>query len=330
MNNPVKRLLRSLLKSILHLLTGKCELERLTIHFPEARLKMVKDVRSSLRNSKTLVQVKRSVVENYEDFSPKVISGLIREIKKFENSGLRFSIGTLRKSNLAIAHLKHLSETPFSSEYDKYLEELWKNLKPNQMREGTLRHSQSWSEVGFQGFDPATDFRGGGLLSLQNLRFFAETSPNEAVRILNHHCKDITRGGFPFAITGINITSFLLTLAIQRKLDDLFLFVTETDEGHRSRNPRRLRNFAPSDESTPLLSSENSEEEDLNDEQVKTIALERFNQVYCVIFVHFARRWHEAAPRDVMGFPFVFNTFKKEIEQILSTPDGILALASIQ
>ena len=47
------------------------------------------------------------------------------------------------------------------------LDQLWKNLKPNEKL--ISRISDQWISIGFQGNDPATDFRGAGLLGLINL-----------------------------------------------------------------------------------------------------------------------------------------------------------------
>ena len=37
--------------------------------------------------------------------------------------------------------------------------------------------SAKWTQIGFQGQNPRTDFRGGGYLSLQCLVYFAKTQP---------------------------------------------------------------------------------------------------------------------------------------------------------
>jgi hypothetical protein len=42
---------------------------------------------------------------------------------------------------------------------------LWKNFKGNE--ELKERKSSQWIEIGFQGKDPATDFRGAGTLGLE-------------------------------------------------------------------------------------------------------------------------------------------------------------------
>jgi len=45
--------------------------------------------------------------------------------------------------------------------------QLWSSLQPDVAL--TERHSPQWTLIGFQGSDPATDFRGMGLLGLLNL-----------------------------------------------------------------------------------------------------------------------------------------------------------------
>lgn len=46
--------------------------------------------------------------------------------------------------------------------------QLWKFLKPDTPL--ASRISKQWCEIGFQGDDPKTDFRGMGLLGLYNLQ----------------------------------------------------------------------------------------------------------------------------------------------------------------
>jgi len=47
------------------------------------------------------------------------------------------------------------------------LVQLWSSLQPDVML--TERISAQWTDIGFQGNDPATDFRGMGILGLLNL-----------------------------------------------------------------------------------------------------------------------------------------------------------------
>ncbi|KAI8587220.1 ELMO/CED-12 family-domain-containing protein [Geranomyces variabilis] len=94
---------------------------------------------------------------------------------------------------------------------------LWDLALPTQPR--PPRESELWIKLGFQGRDPATDFRGMGLLGLDNLVFFAQRHPRSMKRMLeiSHHPK----AWFSLAIVGINMTSFALHQLRKRRLYSL-------------------------------------------------------------------------------------------------------------
>ena len=48
-----------------------------------------------------------------------------------------------------------------------------------------------WTLIGFQGLDPITDFRGGGLLSLVQLIYFAEAN-HENIKTINERANHPT------------------------------------------------------------------------------------------------------------------------------------------
>jgi hypothetical protein len=77
-----------------------------------------------------------------------------------------------------------------------------------------------WQLVGFQSPNPATDFRGGGILSLENLVYFVSHKPVPALSMM-HRRKDRTIGttldgvdsaNYPWAAVGINITRMVAEL----------------------------------------------------------------------------------------------------------------------
>jgi hypothetical protein len=77
-----------------------------------------------------------------------------------------------------------------------------------------------WQLVGFQSPNPATDFRGGGLLSLENILYFVTHMPVQALSMM-HKRKDRTIGNtlegvdssnYPWAAVGINITRMIAEL----------------------------------------------------------------------------------------------------------------------
>ena len=54
-----------------------------------------------------------------------------------------------------------------NDEHEKKLMTLWSTLKPKE--ELGERKTKKWIDIGFQGDDPATDFRGSGILGLDQL-----------------------------------------------------------------------------------------------------------------------------------------------------------------
>ena len=70
------------------------------------------------------------------------------------------------------------------------------------------RVCDQWKEMGFQGQDPATDFRGMGLLGLYNLLYIAENHPVIFRRIVKEQSSR-DDNDYPVAVTGISITQLL-------------------------------------------------------------------------------------------------------------------------
>ncbi|CDW82828.1 engulfment and cell motility elm family protein [Stylonychia lemnae] len=72
--------------------------------------------------------------------------------------------------------------------------------------------SDEWTKIGFQGKNPRTDFRGGGILGLQSLRYFTQNYNEIYQEMIN----DKTETFFT-AITGINIAHSILTYLYMNK-----------------------------------------------------------------------------------------------------------------
>ncbi|WOK94379.1 hypothetical protein Cni_G03081 [Canna indica] len=96
------------------------------------------------------------------------------------------------------------------SSHQNALKQLWQSAYPD--REAPPLKSESWKEMGWQGCDPSTDFRGGGFVSLENLIFFAKNYPNSFEILL--HKKQGTRAEweYPFAVAGVNISFMLIKM----------------------------------------------------------------------------------------------------------------------
>ena len=66
--------------------------------------------------------------------------------------------------------IEDLKKTAYNAEdttHEVKLLELWKLLMPGRQLDAQV--SNSWKDLGFQGEDPKTDFRGMGILGLENL-----------------------------------------------------------------------------------------------------------------------------------------------------------------
>ncbi|KAK9684165.1 hypothetical protein RND81_10G190900 [Saponaria officinalis] len=92
-------------------------------------------------------------------------------------------------------------------EHQDALKRLWRLAFPN--RELPPLKSELWKEMGWQGTDPSTDFRGGGYISLENLIYFAEKYPESFQSLLHKVDGQRAEWEYPFAVAGINI-SFML------------------------------------------------------------------------------------------------------------------------
>ena len=85
----------------------------------------------------------------------------------------------------------------------------------------SARRSSDWEQLGFQGENPATDFRAMGLLGLSNLIAFADVCGLDAGRLLQES-RDGGLRWFSYAITGINLTADLVKLTRERALDEYY------------------------------------------------------------------------------------------------------------
>lgn len=95
-------------------------------------------------------------------------------------------------------------------EHQEALRSLWESSFPEEKLHGLI--SEQWKEMGWQGKDPSTDFRGGGFISLENLLFFARTYPKSFQDLMQKREGDRALWEYPFAVAGVNITFMLVQL----------------------------------------------------------------------------------------------------------------------
>ncbi|KAG0198307.1 hypothetical protein BGX28_008260 [Mortierella sp. GBA30] len=118
-------------------------------------------------------------------------------------------------------HTKYDSTNPT---HERKLLLLWDLLCPHEKLSG--RYTKQWTEIGFQGKDPATDFRGMGMLGLDDLVYYAKYYPLSSKHALE--CSHHEVSWYSFAIVGINITAFAVQTLRTRQLQ-YYLFLNGTD-----------------------------------------------------------------------------------------------------
>lgn len=217
---------RPFIKWFLHRFTRLCELQRICYGAPAGAARAHK-VEMSLRLSrrdaiKDALKILDECVEHcsdeeFRDFIDRAVGTVMRakKIKPKLHPDFARLFGRCLEQIWGYRRLFFTVEAMRTTQYDsdnldheKKLLQLWRLLMPNDRLE--TRITKQWQEIGFQGDDPKTDFRGMGILGLENLLFFAEEYNSAARHVLlhSHH----PNHGYTFAIVGINLTSMAYNL----------------------------------------------------------------------------------------------------------------------
>jgi len=178
-----------------------------------------------------------------------------------------------------------------NSEHEEKLLLLWKLSFPNE--ELLERKTKQWGQLGFQGKDPATDFRAGGVFALENLLYLAETYPvlfQLLLRGENHKEK------FPLAISGFNLTMMLFEMIGWGMKTTL----PETTQAKKAKHTLIRILFA----------------NDVTDTQI------RFNELYCVVFDLFDQEWL-ALQANTLDFNQVKAGTKKKFENLAANSSSL-------
>ncbi|XP_025925128.1 ELMO domain-containing protein 1 isoform X4 [Apteryx rowi] len=212
------------LKFVVRKLTGRCELQRICYNTKPGAARTMK-IEASLKGSKS--KRLQTSVSVHPDAIEKTIDDIM-ELKRIDpdiNPQLGVSLQAcllqiVGYRNL-VAEVEKLRREPYDSEnpqHEEMLLKLWKCLKPNSPLKARI--SKQWCEIGFQGDDPKTDFRGMGLLGLYNLVYFAEWDTGIAQQVLSDSLQP--KYSYSFAIVGINITDLAYNLLVSGALKTHF------------------------------------------------------------------------------------------------------------
>eukprot|EP00794_Sanderia_malayensis_P014376 gene14373-15874_t len=222
--------IRNIIKLILRQLTGKCELQRICDQkstdartmrlvenclylskFPELRRILVADdmkIKTAFEN----ILITKRILSSENPVFTEMMPVLLAKILSY---------------NKLAANVEKIRSIPYDEkdeEHEILLLKLWNSLKPDDCLNG--RYTLQWGEIGFQGKNPATDFRGMGILSLRNLIFFIDKQPDEVKRMFSLSLHP--RFGYPFSVAGINLTGVAFDLLRSGKLKSYFYATDET------------------------------------------------------------------------------------------------------
>ncbi|XP_078719077.1 ELMO domain-containing protein 1-like isoform X1 [Lampetra fluviatilis] len=285
--------LRGWIKWVFRQLSGRCELQRICYRHKTGATRALA-IEYSLTASKNVVLC--SAVKVSEPEVEKTAEEIMH-VKKINPSTNPTFAPVLQACLLQISgyhaltkEVEEIRKERYDSEnktHEEALLKLWALLMP----EVTLkaRITKQWGDIGFQGDDPSTDFRGMGMLGLLNLLYFAEEHTTAARQVLSHshHPKygeaRERQLRFSYAIVGINITELAYTLLFAGAMKSHFY------------------NIIPA---APRLV--------------------HFHQAFCYLFHEFDAFWLKEEPRDIMEFNRVRELFRQQVQDQLSSDEAVL------
>ncbi|KAG0260240.1 hypothetical protein DFQ27_003639 [Actinomortierella ambigua] len=160
------------------------------------------------------------------DGDPSTIARNVAKKKKFPGGEslqspaarrLEYAMGRIAASHRLAREINARIHTKYDSTnptHERKLITLWNLMKPRE--ELTGRYTKQWTEIGFQGKDPSTDFRGMGMLGLDDLVYYAKHYPESSHYALE--CSYDEHSWYSYAIVGINITAFAVQTLRTRQL----------------------------------------------------------------------------------------------------------------
>lgn len=175
-------------------------------------------VKITLEDMKALLDFTCSQIMKIKQIKPE----LHRQFVHSMTICLRQILG-YKQLQIDVENLRSESFNDGNLHHETQLLELWTLLQPD--RPLLKRVTKQWQEIGFQGEDPKTDFRGMGILGLHNLIYFAREFGTAAKHILSH--SHHPKFGYSFAIVGINLTQMAYKLLQDNALKSHMYNITE-------------------------------------------------------------------------------------------------------
>eukprot|EP00736_Rhodelphis_marinus_P013154 Rmarinus@m.24274 len=283
--------------------------------------RMVHSFRQSLFDSSQLADVRHLLLTPGSDFDETAACARIAEVKNMRGpkmdivlANMRACLRDLHGVTLLVDHLSELAGSPI--DYDEHfpmLDEVWSTVRPGVPRGGDGRVTRDWIDIGFQGEDPATDFRATGTLGLLVLCEFARAHPDAARRFVERGLERPLQA-LPLALTVINFTADVLQLVRERHLDVDLAVLASTASG-------------PVPDTEAAADALDLFEKSLHPEAFVTLRdmkVDRFYALVVKVLLRFERRWEEENPPTIMAFEQLKIQFLEEVQNSLQRAGKIL------
>lgn len=272
---------------------------------PEMTIHFVQAVRRMPDNRKLSTKLSNLHVFDTREAEEDLFVALDKPISAQTRANFTKCLESLLSLHLAAHHLQRYRDTAFSYEnpiHVNLLDRLWVVAFPQTINIFEDYTDRNWGDLGFQkGNDPASDFRGLGLLGLQQLVYFFENRFSSASAILAVAHKEPAY--FPFAATSLSIGTLVLTLLKEGRLHRRLLTALDA-----------LELFVRDDE-----------------DEIHEHLVAEVHNIYCDVFERFATLWTSSNARNVMDFPRVFGSLQVELRRTYpSTTHEIKATPAYQ
>ncbi|XP_056319457.1 ELMO domain-containing protein 2 isoform X1 [Danio aesculapii] len=306
--------LRFWLKWFLRLVTGRCELQRICARCKAGALR-TSQIEYSLKSSKSKVlQTALSLKQNELDDR---LAQIIQEKRIKEQKDPTFKVN-LRQCLLQIngynelfQEVEELRKEVFDSENEQHenmLLKLWDLLMPSVKLESRI--TKQWGNIGFQGDDPKTDFRGMGMLGLTNLLFFSEKHTDAARQVLSH-ANHPTLGSVLIQKHHISTINLLF-----------LLFITQVCV---CRYSYAIVGINLTEMAYSLMKSDALKLHFYNSVSGKA-EMQHFHQFYCYLAYEFDKFWLQEEPESIMEFNRYREKFHDKVKGHLQEPEVTLTL----